>query len=282
MSDASIPVHDIRIAYRSRTETFRLWGVADLHIGNENTHEEAFKKTVEAIRSDPHGYWVYLGDGIEAIHPHDRMNRFEGASLASWIDSPVMLDTVTHQQLDRLTSLLAPIKKRCLGVLSGNHELEVQRSSGIGVAALLADRLKTKYLGDLDAWLNVVFVRGEDGEPNSQSHKYTFFLHHGWGGGVSEGAINNRLHQAAARTECDAFLVGHNHHQRAVSHTILAQRGKETVYRTRAAVMVGGYLPSPRYARRKGYPPVAVGSARLSLRPDTYGLEVILSGYGEA
>ncbi len=57
--------------YESRTDTFRLIVLSDLHCGNIHSNDKAIRTLVREIADDPFCYWIGLGDYCECINIHD-------------------------------------------------------------------------------------------------------------------------------------------------------------------------------------------------------------------
>jgi len=94
--------------------SFRLYCLGDTHIGSEMSTHSGITKAVAMIKADPQAYAVFMGDGVEGISINDK--RFDLDTLDK--DNPV-----PKMQVDKLASLLEPIKEQLVVYLFGNHDL---------------------------------------------------------------------------------------------------------------------------------------------------------------
>jgi len=80
-----------RLAYKIG-QTFRIFFIADQHIGNPGCDIKRMKEDVELVASDPTAYWIQGGDAIDAIVPSD-IKRFDPSTVVSRLDN-VVLDQI--------------------------------------------------------------------------------------------------------------------------------------------------------------------------------------------
>ena len=65
----------------SRSDTFTLVPIGDVHIGNAACDEARLRRVVDRIAADEWSYWVGLGDYCDFINMQDK--RFSPDSLAA-------------------------------------------------------------------------------------------------------------------------------------------------------------------------------------------------------
>ena len=107
--------------------------VQDVHVGHPAFRKKAFEKFVAYI-TEKEALWIYNGDGPE------------NATRFSVGDSNEQLMTV-NEQMKYLYGILEPIKDRCIGYNTGNHDERTKKQSDFDFSAELADRLGIRYSG---------------------------------------------------------------------------------------------------------------------------------------
>ena len=68
-----------RIPYSSKSDTFNLYGIGDVHVGNIGFAKDKFERDIKAIKNDPRALVVLMGDLADAIVPTDK--RFDGRTV---------------------------------------------------------------------------------------------------------------------------------------------------------------------------------------------------------
>jgi hypothetical protein len=103
-----------------RGESINIYGLGDVHEGNCNHNAEAFKKAVDIIKNDPDGYWVGMGDYIDAI-THDDKKRFDPVTISEKYKLRDLKD-LPVKQMEFVFDVINPIQGKCIALLIGNHE----------------------------------------------------------------------------------------------------------------------------------------------------------------
>ena len=94
--------------------------LGDIHEGNVNHAEGEFRKAVNIIKDDPDGYWIGMGDYIEAITLDDK-KRFNPITIAKKYGLSDLKD-LPYKQMEVVYRKLEPIQDKCLCLVVGNHE----------------------------------------------------------------------------------------------------------------------------------------------------------------
>jgi len=192
----------------NHSETINIYFLGDIHEGNSNCDREALKKAVKIIQDDPMGYWVGMGDYIEAITIHDK--RFDPVAIAKEYDIRDLED-LPYRQIERVFSYLAPIKEKCIGLLMGNHEEKYVKYNSSNVFRRFWELFGNSELPRLGyvGYLKLAFYF----EGKSTADKtVTVALNHGDGGsGYLEGYPVNKVHQIFRWSRADVNICGHLH-----------------------------------------------------------------------
>ena len=232
-------------------------------------------------------YYVGMGDYVDCASPSNR--KILSSVRGSLYDSVrVMMDDQVGVYVEELLSILKPTKGRWLGLLRGHHTWEFE--DGTTTESRIAERLKCPMLGDC-AELILRFhkrhefsgVRGRGSMTKNLTTK--IWLHHGTGGGNTEGAAFNRLSQITRTMFANIYMMGHTH-QKGVKPIPwidfnLGSSGKvRSVGTTRYLVLSGSWLraydtnsqdargyPAGSYVEKRMLNPIALGAPLIMLRP---------------
>lgn len=180
---------------------------ADEHIGDPGCDMKYLQERIEYVKNTPNAYCILGGDLM------DNATKTSIGDTYTQTMSPM-------EQIDYITNLFKPIKKKILCAVLGNHEMRTYKKEGIDPMRCVCDRL-----GCAERYSNtgaLVFVRfGEDGKHRKLC--YTLYTTHGAGGGRKEGAKAIRLADMASIVDADVYC----HH-----HTHLPMIMKQDYYRT--------------------------------------------------
>ncbi len=185
-------------------KSFRLYLWGDAHVGNAATSYKSIEKAIEMLKADKGAYWVFLGDAVEAIHVGDK--RYDPAVHEGKYST-------INAQVDDFAELFAPVAKRGLCMIAGNHERSKNVRSVVDVVDLIGRKLavynpKLVYRNDKMARLQLL--------PN-----LGVFMWHG-GGSINSRAVDpdvrarnnaeslmkklcNKMH------DCELNVTGHFH-----------------------------------------------------------------------
>jgi len=182
------------------------------------------------------------GDIFDAILPSDR-KRHHPAVMAAAPDR----DDLLNQIVEYAVNVLAPYADLIDVISPGNHERSVLKHHHIDIVSMLVYALNQHlpegaqriHQGSYRGFQRYVF---KGGGTSKFSRSFTFFRHHGRGGGapVTGGAIDlNRIRQDF---DADLYWMGHKHQNigRGFTRISMSTRDKIQVRKQRA-VMSEGY-----------------------------------------
>lgn len=259
----------------SRSDSFSLIPIGDVHIGSVACDEELLKKNIKRIEEDPHCYWVGLGDYCEFINMKDP--RFDVSMLADWIGREEMGD-LARAQKEYFLELVRPIAHKCLGLVKGNHEAAVHKHTERDIYYELATAIEDMNTDspvlrlDYYGWLLLSFYRNKT--KNQRGTMTRINLHHGFVGGKLAGAKALNMQRWLWTHECDLVLFGHSHNTMVQKETVeKINRAYEAEYHDRIGAYCGTYLKTTAegrtssYSEIKGYFPTPVGNIEIKLTP---------------
>jgi hypothetical protein len=104
---------------------------------------------------------------------------------------------------------LKPIKDKCIGILTGNHEETILKKYHLDPAREIAYALEADYGGYCS--LTKIII-GKKRRMGRASYEINLFAHHGYGGGRKHGAQLNKIEDALrVAPNADIFAMGHVH-----------------------------------------------------------------------
>lgn len=282
-----------KIKYDSRSTTFRLWHLTDLHLGTVACDEALLQKHIQQIRDDPYAYWIGGGDYLDGItRAGDK--RYSYASLAEWCRNEDVIDL----QQERFFDLVRPIADKCLGLVKGNHEGEILKHQDRDVYRVIVRTLSDMKgvapqqlaLG-VQGFVNLTFRRhAKTGASNGSGWTMTVYLHHGAGGGALPGGHALALERILGRYHCHIALLGHRHTSLVVPKAVIATRRNGEIYELqRYGIFTASYMrsftlddnltPYDSYGEDKMLPPVpALGATPILLDPDGQQYHIVTTG----
>lgn len=220
----------------------------DIHYGHQTHNFEKFMGYVNWIKNTPNVYAILGGDVMEnAID--------DGRGMTYDQNHPPM------NQLDRMTEILSTIAHKILVSTPGNHEARTEKKTGIDVAQVLADRLDVPYFNG-PVTMSVM----------ANTHKWTFYIFHGFGNSQTKGGKMN----VAARPKgwtglVHFFLSGHTHDCIAESETAIIEDpiNCRLLFVKQWTVVSQAFLGwYGSYAYKAGYKPPAQGGVSIQLFAD--------------
>ncbi len=208
-----------------------------------------------------------MADYADCITKHDK--RFQMGSLAPWVKP----NDIVKSQLDWLTELFTPIKGKCLGLLTGNHEEDIHEAHNDDITRHLCENLGVPYAGYV-AYFNITFSRNGGSNRLYQIHAW-----HGAGSAQTEGARLMRLMRLVNEFQAEIYLMGHLHAM--TGHTpdrMVCRRGRLKSIKL-AATITGSWLKGytqpregqtldPTYIEKKGYKPSRIGCPVILFYPE--------------
>jgi len=117
--------------------------------------------------------------------------------LAPWMDDP---DNIARLQEEKYCQIYRPIAKKCIGLVSGNHEDSIKKHSHINVHKNICDALSVPNLGS-SAFIRLRFER----ENTGHRQNFDIYVAHGAGWAITKGAKLNRLERVMDNFEADIY-----------------------------------------------------------------------------
>lgn len=258
-------LHELTTKQTSRSESVTLYPLGDIHLGAAACDLDSLRATIAEVRDDPEALWLGMGDYAEAIVLQDK--RFDLKS----VDPRFLprLDDVANACFEELADLFAPVAKKCIGLLVGNHEETLRLKFSQDVHGALCLRLGLKNLG-YDSLIRWKFVR-----PNGSSSTVRVFASHGTIAGRRDGTKVNRIEDLARNFDADLYLVGHGHSQiahRSVQLQVPSDGTLKMQERLRLGCMTGTFRRSYQegtrdYSEKSHFAPPVIGCPRIRIRP---------------
>lgn len=270
------------IEYPSRSDTFKICPLFDVHLGSLACDEKLLKRDIAEIERTKNALVILGGDMIDAVN-HMDTKRYVPSKLAPWCRGS---DDVMMEQIDMLTKYLAPIRDKIVAVIEGNHESAASKHNArsifrdiCGRIAGLDGRASQIALG-VEGFLVLRFVRKSPGQKvKGASWPMVIYARHGYGGGRKKGGKINNLADLLYAYDCDLALSGHIHDK---LYTSVVRTGPSRnggfVTKEIHGVSCGTYLspyiaptkqgmPQNTYGQRGGYFPSTLGRPRITVRP---------------
>ena len=282
-------INRFRIFTKSRSDVITITPVGDVHLGSNNCDKAYFLDTINEVRITPNNYWIGMGDLMECIPYTDK--RFDPRSIdpdyavekdkKGNIKKYLTLDDSTTAQYLDLKKWLKPIAHKCLGLHTGNHEEKLRLTHHRDITRDLCRELKIPYLGYTAFTKLSCECRNQKGRVHSND--FSIFSTHGWVYSRTPGAKINRLESLSGYFVADIYLMAHGHRKLTLSMTQLGlgNKGHELslVSFDKVAGMTGsflkGYEPTTSsYVERKGFPPVSMGTIKLTIKPDVRQIRI--------
>lgn len=283
------------VEYPSRTDEIGMYVTGDWHETARACAHEMLEADLEEIRANPRGIWLGMGDYSDAIGVRDK--RFDTEAYADDITIRD-LGKFAFVSAKRIEWLMHPIRRQCLGLLYGNHELTMMKlSEGRQMHAWLCTELGVPCL-DYSTVFQLRFVRNHrlrdgmirlstwiPGQPplarstdRGSTWTVTIFAHHGAGAAQTPGGKLNKLRAAMDFFPyVDLTILAHVHEQKCEPSTVLLTDADCTKIRShdRKGVISGTYLRTyaegeVTYPEERLYRPVPLGMARIVFTPDKH------------
>lgn len=271
-----------RIIVSTRNQPWELHFLGDMHVGSLAFDKEAFEKRVAHIEAQPNAYWIGMGDYIDAIGYRDK--RFDPRDIAP--DMKVKdLDDLYMWQARAAIKLLEPIRGKCLGMLTGNHEEAVRLYSHLDPVRSLAEHFGVPDLR-YAATVRVLVHDAAWVERNQPVRKHAMarysvlvYCHHGFGGGRKAGSkVNKAAYDLGemAPSNADITAMGHVHEDVAGKKAWLevSRNGEMCIIpRQRVWVLTGSFRKNwhrgiTTYSEKAGFPMVNIGSPYVVIKED--------------
>ena len=249
------------IKLKSHRDKFPVYLGGDLHYGDPNCDEDAWKRLIDSAKNDkPNTKVVLMGDYIYSFPKDDRRNWGLRPKHGSVIDL-----------YSNVRDSIIPIKNRVVTCLSGNHDEDWMKSENIDFVNWMCAELGIPH-GGYESYIR--FKVTVDGDCDSRRN-VDLLVWHGAGGGRTVGGAMNR-----ARSPIDAFrkpnVVAMGHlHRIGMTHEQwmdIDEDRLDVVETDQYFILTGGYQrgyspPDSSYISRQMLAPVAIGGIKLIIQP---------------
>ena len=274
------------IVHGSRGTEIKIWNIADIHWMSKACAEGKVREDLATIRDDPYSFWVGGGDYCDFIGYSDK--RWDPDAVADWV-SVSDLGQLGRIGTAAIRDLFKPIRHKCLGLLLGNHEKHYQKANQQeDLHAWLCTELDVPNL-QYSAFVKLSFQHASRiSKPRLQAEpcnrdagsprvaEILMFCHHGAGYAQTPGGKINRLIAFMDRFDADLYFCAHVHDRLGRRKVKLSVDAKctEIIQRVQLGIITGSYLKTyakgvTTYGEQRGYEPVSIGAAWVSIRPET-------------
>jgi hypothetical protein len=250
-----------------------IYPLADVHLGAQESHIQAFTELVNEIANMPNAYVTLQGDLIDCGTRNSVTNIFKATIPPS-------------VQKREMAAILTPIRDKILCIQCGNHERRGNKDADDDPTYDIAVKLdiEDKYREAI-AFIRIgVGARtgrgnrshGGDGTP------YTYYIScvHGAGGGSLPGASVNKADVYLQSMDgIDVFIHGHSHRQYALRGSKLVVDRQNRLVRQRPTLVIcaGSWLGYTGYPVEKMLRPTTMpGANKLLLHGDRYLFESVI------
>jgi len=170
--------------------------ISDAHYGNPLFSKHHFAKTINLVESKPNIYIVLVGDLCESSL------RTSKGEIYKQVGSP-------QEQRDWIIKQLDPIKKKILGMVTGNHEQRIWNEAGIDISKDIAVSLGIPYRPE-GILLKISFG---DGNKSVEGRPFVYwgYCTHGYGGARTKSAKAVKVERVANWIHSDFYIMSHDH-----------------------------------------------------------------------
>ncbi len=268
---------EYRVFYKSRSNTFKLYPLGDIHAGIKHCREKAIKAKVKEIQEDPLAFWIGMGDYGEFITPADP--RWDIGVVADWVEKT----NVAESQRKWIVKLFEPIKDKCVGLLCGNHEDSIRLHNCQDVQLDICRDLGVKNLG-ASCFVRFVFSRNKD-----MKHDSTMFIgyfKHGSGGPQTDGGKMMALKRGLMGFDADIYAMAHLHDIKVDSQPRLhLSENLKIRQKIKVAAITGSWFltymqgEQASYGEKRGFMPTPIGCPIFLIHPNSLDPHVsVISG----
>lgn len=239
----------------------RIAPISDLHVGSPFFEEKLARAFLKELHNQG-AYFLLLGDLMNSDIKSSK------GDVYSEILTP-------QQQLDLLTAIFSEYKDRILGIVSGNHELRIEREVGVDVMSVFAQLIGKQNVYDKDIiLLNIRFGKQLNGKKTS----YHILAIHGWTSARTIGGKMNPLYSLRNVALADCYIVAHTHWQGVFKegYILPEPKNKKTLEIEQVFVNSGSFQKWASYAQRTGRPLNVLGSPIICLRGDTKHISILI------
>lgn len=254
------------------TDSLAKWNhlhfIGDVHLGATGHNAKIFNEKLKEIEDDPLALWFGMGDYGDHIYFNDPRfspnEQDEGLTM-------VELRSGIMKQIRSLSEKFEPIKDKCVGLGTGNHEETIAKRYHVDPTRELCYLLGSAYLG-YSSLNTITFRHSQSNGKKGRSATLRVYTNHGHGGGRRNGSQLNKIEDAIRIAEADIYAMGHVHGKTGSQLEIIGScnRGKERK-KVKTFVVTGCYQDVSRpskmtYAERNMYAQSPLGSPMVGVR----------------
>ena len=251
------------VTRRKLTDWVSLHFIGDIHIGQGNHNRERLLERIDMIKKDPLAIWMGMGDYGDHIYytdPRFDLNSMDGSITIGDLRQGIL------KQVRKFCDDIEPIKNKCIGIGSGNHEETIAKRCHVDPTREIAYRLGVSYAGYCS--LTRIALPAK-----AQRSSIVLFAHHGYGAGRKHGGQINKIEDAMRiAPSADIYAMGHVHGKVASTLDVIdiTQQGSMTT-KQKAFVVTGSYSDTYRqgvlsYAEKSMYTQAGLGSPTIQFR----------------
>jgi hypothetical protein len=277
------------VTYGKEYAEFSIYDVADLHLLNRGVSKSHLIKDIERINDDTYSLFFIGGDYADWIFPGDK--RFDPSAF----NEDVKVNDLAQlgaKVAEMIIDYFKPIKRKCLGLLIGNHEFTaMNHNSQMFVHDYICQRLNVPNMR-FSGFTDVYFVHQpgfkagckmvcSEIPPEKFTSRLRVFIHHGMGAANTAGGKINKLKSLVDMVDADLVMMSHVHEQFAKSFLRLTPNHDCSVIHSKITMglITGSYLRTyapgfTGYGEIKGYAPTTMGATRARYVPATRVLTV--------
>jgi len=258
-----------KIPYKAG-DCFTIVFFGDLHLGLKHIDWNCLQRVLNFIKNND-CWWIGMGDWAHAIVPHPQEKRFDFEDLDLELLTPDL-------QYRKVQELLQPIAKKCIVLLTGNHDEVLRKRHYHDFVDALAYNLGVTY-GGINAFVRLAFYRGNG---RSRHHsRFDLYVHHGYFGGRTKSGKLKRLTDMELLMDADIYAMGHIHEIDWTTLTQLCVDSRGNIkQRVKYFLATGSFMkgypegPSHLYVEKKMLRPTRLGAIGLRIWPETRKVEV--------
>jgi len=227
--------------------------IGDVHLGSPQYDERRFLNMIQYCLKKKL-YVFLMGDLIEMATKY---------SIGSGIYEQ---EYNGQNQYEKMVELLRPLanKKLILGLLSGNHEERVYKTTGVNIGKMFARELNVPYLGDA-CWNQ--FKAGKQ--------IYNIYSLHGRTGSRFDGTALLSIERISASFFADLVVMGHVH--KCINSAVIMQRVQNGIVKEhkKHLLITGSYLKyDGGYGQMIGLPISKLGSPKVKFMTDQHTIHI--------
>ena len=181
------------IVHRLPPRNIKVYAVADVHIGAQESDIDGFSRFVNKVAAEPDSYVVLVGDVIN--------NGIRSSSCPTDIYDEALTPAA---QVDKAVEILTPIADKILGAVGGNHEARSRKAVDLDPMYEIMCLLRKPELYRRNMAFIRIVLTDSKASRNGTRDVYSLLLVHG----ASEG---KKRKFAYALEGIDAIISGHTH-----------------------------------------------------------------------